>query len=257
MPNYVKNKIVIGKSDYGKLLVNKYCKFNVKFNIYEFDFENVIKMPEDLKIEYSSKSNDALSLFLTYINSDISYYGLKKDKVDKEEFEIFCERLKQKTIFPLRFILKEDEIKPIIEKNKESEVSLLNLGKIQYQNLKKYGFFNWYEWSIVNWGTKWNAVNFEYEDDYKVLKFETAWDPAKPIILEISKQNPFMKFAFLYADEEIGANVGCLFIRNGEIGFEEYYDDFSCDAYKLAFDLWGCEDDYIYDDDLNTFVHKS
>lgn len=27
--------------------------------------------------------------------------------------------------------------------------------------IKKYGYADWYDWSIANWGTKWNAYNFD------------------------------------------------------------------------------------------------
>ena len=53
-------------------------------------------------------------------------------------------------------------------------------------NLVKYGFESWYEWSIANWGTKWDVGDEDHEDEYQkgdnevILYFESAWAP--PII---------------------------------------------------------------------------
>ena len=56
--------------------------------------------------------------------------------------------------------------------------------KEQSEKLKKqHGFDNWYDWSIMNWGTKWNACNTEVELNENVLNytFETAWDAPREI----------------------------------------------------------------------------
>jgi hypothetical protein len=42
----------------------------------------------------------------------------------------------------------------------------------------KYGAHDWYDWSVKNWGTKWNAYHFEMrEQDAQYLHFifDTAW----------------------------------------------------------------------------------
>ena len=57
--------------------------------------------------------------------------------------------------------------------------------KEQSKKLKaKYGADNWYDWSINNWVTKWNACNTEVELNENVLNytFETAWDAPREIV---------------------------------------------------------------------------
>ena len=57
--------------------------------------------------------------------------------------------------------------------------------KEQSEKLKsQHGFDNWYDWSIMNWGTKWNACNTEVELNENVLNytFETAWDAPREIV---------------------------------------------------------------------------
>jgi hypothetical protein len=70
---------------------------------------------------------------------------------------------------------------------------------------------NWYDWSVKNWGTKWNAcyvdVTFESDDEVH-YQFETAWDYPHPIIRELRRKFP---------DLEIG---GGGYIE----GFEESFD---------------------------------
>ena len=56
------------------------------------------------------------------------------------------------------------------------------LEALQAANLAKYGFKDWYDWKISNWGTKWDCGEkdgAEYTDgDTSVtLNFGTAWSP--------------------------------------------------------------------------------
>ena len=47
---------------------------------------------------------------------------------------------------------------------------------------------NWYVWSIVNWGTKWNAVEpqLDVDKDERIeYSFSTAWDAPRGVIDKI------------------------------------------------------------------------
>ena len=47
-------------------------------------------------------------------------------------------------------------------------------------NLEKYGFKNWYDWNIANWGTKWDFAleNIDRPDPNTVTAaFDSAWAP--------------------------------------------------------------------------------
>lgn len=256
MPNFVKNKIIVGNVNYGKRLVEKYSSLNEEEGKLEFDFNKVIKMPEELQIEFSTKSDDALSLYLTKINPEVKYYGAPQEKVDKASYDKFVEEV-SKTTTKTNFTLSEDDIYRVLDKYKE-ESKLLALGERQVKNLLNYNALNWYDWSIKNWGTKWNASEFEVQDDFKSLLFETAWDPAIEVMLEISRQNPDIRFAFLWSDEDIGAHLGYMLLQGGRIDYKGTFEDFSVDAYKLAFSLWGheCESNYEYSEEEGTYVYK-
>lgn len=66
---------------------------------------------------------------------------------------------------------------------------------LQEQNIKDYGHKNWYDWSLANWDTKWNAYNcWTLEDtgineveDFEAFGFQTAWSPPINVIRELSK----------------------------------------------------------------------
>ena len=48
--------------------------------------------------------------------------------------------------------------------------------------------WNWYEWNLDNWGTKWNANGSEVMngDRFICLSFNTAWSPPGPVIDALS-----------------------------------------------------------------------
>ena len=56
----------------------------------------------------------------------------------------------------------------------------------QYKiNLEKFGFQNWYDWRVENWGTKWNSYDCNMTDFG--MSFCTAWSPPEPVIKELAK----------------------------------------------------------------------
>ena len=74
-----------------------------------------------------------------------------------------------------------------------------------------YGKDNWYDWSIENWGTKWNACEVSL-DGYEYY-FETAWSPCSPVIAALAKRFPEAVMRYTYSES------GCCFC-----GVEEYHD---------------------------------
>tara|TARA_B100000212_G_scaffold161382_1_gene121302 strand:- start:873 stop:1487 length:615 start_codon:yes stop_codon:yes gene_type:complete len=61
----------------------------------------------------------------------------------------------------------------------------------ELNNLKqKYGASNWYDWNILNYGTKWSDAGTEFvevEGDRIVVVFESAWTPMWKLAQNISK----------------------------------------------------------------------
>ena len=102
----------------------------------------------------------------------------------------------------------QDDLKVIqwmeIQEEKVREEAL-QLGMTYLRNWGKYGYPTWYEWSIANWGTKWNAFNQNFEEP-NVLWFDTAWEGVPLLIQTLSEIFPDVEFQYAYADEDLGSN---------------------------------------------------
>ncbi len=104
----------------------------------------------------------------------------------------------------------------------------------------KYGYDNWYDWSVFNWGTKWNAYDVtEWSinecSEYTVsatIYYETAWSPATALWLNVSKEYPKCEFYHEFADEG-GAFLGSETIVDGRIISEEELEWESDDGIEL------------------------
>jgi len=52
-------------------------------------------------------------------------------------------------------------------------------------NLAKFGFQSWYDWSLKNWGTKWNSYSVVFHAN--LIRMNTAWYPPGPVIQELAR----------------------------------------------------------------------
>ncbi|MGA0806931.1 MAG: hypothetical protein ACO3PV_10525, partial [Pseudohongiellaceae bacterium] len=86
--------------------------------------------------------------------------------------------------------------------------------------MKEYGVSNWYDWSVMNWGTKWDCYDVREwsiavadEEMTATIYYETAWSPATQLWLTVSKQYPTLTFFHEFADEGGG------FLGDDDVGF--------------------------------------
>jgi len=67
------------------------------------------------------------------------------------------------------------------------EVAISNdvLEKMQ----KEHGAVGWYDWSVINWGTKWNAYYCQGKKylDSIFIDFHTAYSPPEPVYVKMSE----------------------------------------------------------------------
>lgn len=77
------------------------------------------------------------------------------------------------------------------------------------KNIKNYGAMDWYQWSLKNWGTKWNSKVLQIEElpEGVELVFDTAWSPPEPIFKELSRLYPRVRMDITSFDE--GWNFAC------------------------------------------------
>ena len=181
------------------------------------DFNKVIPMPPSLNIEAGSTTDRGLKAYRDFIEV-YTLMGTREDlnllNIPKESEEAF---LKART----------DIDKDIFEK-----------GKVAFQNKIKYGAATWYDWSIENWGTKWNSYGYENLNAEDVAKtgtttFDTAWSAPVPVLQKIAEMYPDFEIEHQWADEDIGQNCGRMTYKNGE-RIEEYYPETDVEAIEFA-----------------------
>tara|TARA_Y100000593_G_scaffold48924_1_gene92162 strand:+ start:267 stop:974 length:708 start_codon:yes stop_codon:yes gene_type:complete len=161
-----------------------------------FDFNQVIPMPKSLEITSGSSVSNAMAV-------------IKYEEGDNELI---------KTMLKYSWV-KEQGIKSMKklyeELNKDVSLSDRQEARISIDNEKKYGYANWYDWSCIKWGTKWNAKStyiHDAEDGYMNIDFETAWSPPVPIIEELIIQYPLLTFALMFKEAGMGFEgvmIGC------------------------------------------------
>jgi len=110
-------------------------------------------------------------------------------------------------------------------------------------NIELYGAKNWYDWSITNWGTKWNAYDVHIEGD--IISFDTAWSHPFPVIQALCEKFPDVTFSVEYADEDTGSNVGRYTQQNLEELEVDQPENGSKEAYKMAIEISGGWDYHI------------
>lgn len=110
----------------------------------------------------------------------------------------------------------------------------------QASNIRKYGYKDWYDWNVANWGTKWDVSLESVERvDANTLtaSFESAWAPP------IEAYNRLLDLGF-----EIEAyyyEPGMAFVGKYVDGIDECYDYSGTDS-KTVRDAIGDElDDYF------------
>ena len=92
------------------------------------------------------------------------------------------------------------------------------------ENLKKYGHKDWYDWSIAEWGTKWNASNFcileeILDDKYSkelTVSFDTAWCPPMEWLQKATEKFPLIRFE-MEVSEESDAFMGKPIAQYGKV----------------------------------------
>lgn len=83
-------------------------------------------------------------------------------------------------------------------------------GNVGAKERELYGTNNWYDWSIANWGTKWNAYYSSVDAANNAITFDTAWSCPIYVLAALAKMchEYGVEFEGKWADEDCGCNVG-------------------------------------------------
>lgn len=116
--------------------------------------------------------------------------------------------------------------------------------KLAHFCLTNYGYTDWYNWRIANWGTKWDLSNPIMSNEIcedekgKYIEFDTAWSTPEDFFATLSKKYPKAEFFIKYADEDWGRNAGAYLVINGAIS------DLSYDPSEVATEILGPREEY-------------
>jgi hypothetical protein len=172
MPNHVTNKIEITSANAKEAL--EFMQSTER----QFDFNKIIPMPETLNVESGTITDATLAYALTD--------GLKSELTDEQVEKYFEDGWISTKAEDAKNSL--NAAKRILENSHSTAENLMSLGKQIISNIDTYGFKTWYQWSIPNWGTKWNAYDIEVSEN--TVSFDTAWNSPKPVLAAwISKFN--------------------------------------------------------------------
>ena len=91
----------------------------------------------------------------------------------------------------------------------------IELVAAEKSNLKKYGYKNWYDWCVSEWGTKWNAggsdnadMQIDWDEDgdnsIALFQFDTAWAPALGVLQKLRDDHPELSIECRYNEPGVG-----------------------------------------------------
>lgn len=233
MPNWVTNNIIINAPAQKVEEIMNFVRRDG--DVYgSFDFNKLIPRPEGLDLTSGSITDDAISAYSSFVRAKDPFITKKATKTDLAAVSLIVAEDRLSSVNT--YMAKKDIIATAKRYNLSSD-DLIALGKKYVDNQKEHGAPTWYEWSIKNWGTKWSLQEGNVLVNDCELSFDTAWSAPLPIVAALSKKFPDVEFLHMWADEDIGQNVGRLTFLNGEVIDEHIPVGGSKEAYEFAFDV--------------------
>ena len=154
-----------------------------------------------------------MSTIPNHVRNVVKIKGIPKDKIDYMLNKLAVKYvpiggMKEEWIIDFDLIIPEPRYKSDCPKRYQVN------SKSHVEEDKDRPWFDWYEWHIANWGTKWNAY-----DGYTIIGktqltfvFNTAWSMPTQIYSLLGELCVKSKYSMeiRYADENIGHNCGII-----------------------------------------------
>lgn len=232
MPNWIINSVVITteKNETAKEMFNKLINKNGNFT-----FNGIVPRPKEL-----AEAD-------TVMDDETAALEAAKYAVDTFGFENV-----KNEIFQIRDYLCKKSVHVSILAEKFGTISHYNeeRAKKWYENQKNYKYFDWYEWSIDNWGCKWDAcessIDMAENDNHIHINFRTAWSTPFEFFKRLSAAYPEAQIYVEYADEMLGSNCGIysMCLKHENDTDKNYFKNFDYEqGFKFSCDLWGYDQD--------------
>jgi len=184
----------------------------------EIDFNTLIPMPEELRDTHAGSDQIMQRGFNLENFSMNENYSINQQSVENH----------------LKDGKTQEEVDAIIAEEKR----LIDL----------YGHTNWYDWSLENWDTKWNADDTFIKEDNTII-FQTAWSAPVKVFDKLFELYPNLQFVI---DSEFeGDDTGVRFVSRGEQPGIAY------DTVKMLIDENGnkfSNDDVSWDDENDKYI---
>lgn len=184
------------------------CEGKVQPNV--FDLNKIIPVPQAL-LDTDSYDAGFNEVALNY------YCMLECVPFPSSEFILFRSRGAE-TDRIKKFQDPKKECQKYHQNNPKEEHLLYRHGKKVYQNLKTYGYLDWYEWCLANWSTKWNTSEacLHPQGSSKRLSytFLTPWTAPYKALKRLSREYPGVSIVMNEQREE-GDRYQMLF-ENGQ-----------------------------------------
>ena len=191
MPNWTYNRIKCKKSIGDKILT-------ITENGYSFDFNKLIPMPDDLKLDAGSIEGDSIACYYLSLNDDEKNKLMKLLKSKEASYchnywNKYKDDIKKLENNPKRLNKKINNFNGLFDFDKEKQFTSINeLGKQYVENIKNYNSPQWYDWCVKNWGTKWNVeedfdIVYDKNIDEYDISFQTAWSVPTGIVKRYSE----------------------------------------------------------------------
>lgn len=167
-----------------------------KIEATEFDFQNIIPMPNEFSEDCSSTC--------------VKCHKICPEPKDKFE-NTYCEKCDITENIGGRVRLHTTDETYSDDIANSSQLTP-NEKLIAYDWINKYGTCSWYTWSCSNWGTKWSATEVDIKrisDTELEVYFAVPWDSPVPILEEISK----------------GVEITVRVDNEGDESYEQCYED--------------------------------
>lgn len=223
MPNNITNIITFGADDtviaaFQQMLADLCVDGEPLGSI---DFNKLVPMPESLDIEDGSRTTKGLEAYQDFVDGYLQ--GKNRSEVDLLDIPQNLESA---------FLKRRKDIRP----------DCWELGRTAFQNIQKYGFPTWYDWSLKHWGTKWNAYQcVPLRAGDHTMSFQTAWNGVPELIKQLSKKYPEQTVTYRWADENIGYHVGEEIFKNGTVIGSRIPQNASREAYEMAAEIMGVD----------------
>lgn len=167
------------------------------------------------------------------------------------KFKIENEKQRMKLISELKLLPAEELRKLKLNKKEIKGIKKSKLKKLLEND-------SWYNWSLNNWGTKWDAYNqniTELDDETIQIEFQTAWGNVLDLMTFLSEKEQ-IEFSYEWIEEQGAEQLGRTSISKGEIIEGDIPEPWSKEAYEMMFEMWGNESEYEWSEEEESYKYK-